>query len=399
MRAITDKKLFLQKISAGAFVVFTFSIVLLSAVKRDSLIYFLKESSRISSEIFFVLPETEHETNSPPQTAEEETTEALPTEKKSAEETAYHKYSLDEQDFISGENYLSPSSQNEDVYSDSPDTAETSFSDDSFEAGGKIISEYFGKGSGEDYIDLRKGGQIRNLTSLSQNELISLSEEPLPFEIKGDGTPEILIMHTHTTECYEDEEREFYDLNRASRILDEKQNMVAVGNAIADEIVKCGIGVIHDTTVHDYPDYNGSYDRSRETVLNIIRQYPTIKIILDIHRDAIERGDERVAAVTEINGKKAAQIMIICGADDGTMDMPNFRKNLIFASALESALESDNPTLTRPLLFDYRHYNQDISAGSLLIEVGSHANTLTQAKYSAKLIGQTLGKMFKKEKE
>ena len=183
-----------------------------------------------------------------------------------------------------------------------------------------------------------------------------------------------------------------------SRTTDDSKNMAAVGDAIATQLENAGIGVIHDTTKHDYPSYNGSYDRSRVTVQNILDEYPSIKVVLDIHRDAIERADgTRIAPTTEINGKKAAQLMIICGCDDGTMGMPNCLKNFRFASALQQQFETDYPTLSRPVLFDYRKYNQDMTTGSLLIEVGGHANSIEEAVYSGELIGKSLVDLFTKE--
>lgn len=86
--------------------------------------------------------------------------------------------------------------------------------------------------------------------------------------------------------------------------------------------------------------------------------------------------------------------MIISGCDDGTMNMPNYLKNFHFASFLQSKLESSYSGLTRPILFDYRFYNQDLTTGSLLIEVGSHGNTLEQVKYSGKLIGKSLAEII-----
>ena len=113
-----------------------------------------------------------------------------------------------------------------------------------------------------------------------------------------------------------------------------------------------------------------------------------------MHRDAIEpSGDQRVSAVAEIDGQTAAQVMIICGADNGG-NLPNFQQNLAFAAAWENAMESRYPGLTRPVLFDYRYYNQDLTTGSLLIEIGSHGNTLEQAKYSGRLVGQALAALF-----
>lgn len=311
-----------------------------------------------------------------------------------AEIYTYTEYAVDDSAMISAGSPLMPSSANEDISSDYPEAAPDSFSDEDYLQGGRIVPTLYGKYTGGDYIDLPNGGQVRNITSMDNSQLLSLAEQPPAFEITADGEPEVLIMHTHTTECYEPCEREYYDLNRSSRVLDSEQNMTVIGNEITYQLYQSGIGVIHDTTVHDYPDYNGSYDRSRETVQNILEQYPSVKVVLDIHRDAIEKDGDRIAPVTEIDGKKAAQVMIICGCDDGTMDMPNCTDNFKFACALQSRLESDYPTLTRPVLFDYRHYNQDLTPGSLLIEVGGHANTLEQAKYSGQLIGKSLSKLL-----
>jgi stage II sporulation protein P len=114
-----------------------------------------------------------------------------------------------------------------------------------------------------------------------------------------------------------------------------------------------------------------------------------------VHRDAISGEGYAMQPVAEINGKKAAQIMIISGCDDGTMGMPNYMQNFHFACLLQQQMETDYPTLTRPILFDYRKYNQDLTTGSLLIEVGSHGNTLEQAAYAGELFGKSLARVLK----
>jgi stage II sporulation protein P len=131
----------------------------------------------------------------------------------------------------------------------------------------------------------------------------------------------------------------------------------------------------------------------------ILEQYPSIKVVLDIHRDAISGDGIAYQPYVEIDGKEAAQVMIISGCDDGTLGMPSYIRNFRFACRLQERLEGDNPGLTRPILFDYRHYNQDLTTGSLLIEVGSHCNTLEQAQYSGQLIGRSLGGMLSDMKE
>lgn len=165
-----------------------------------------------------------------------------------------------------------------------------------------------------------------------------------------------------------------------------------VGDHIAAQLEASGIGVVHSDAVHDYPSYTGSYARSAETVKGILARYPSIKVVLDIHRDAIGSGGIIKQPVAEINGRKASQVMIISGCDDGTMGMPNYMQNFRFASLLQQQMETDYPGLTRPILFDYRKYNQDLTTGSLLIEVGSHGNTLEQSAYAGDLIGSSLAR-------
>lgn len=258
---------------------------------------------------------------------------------------------------------------------------------------GKIIFKNYGTNKGTRFINLDVAGQVRNATSVKNATLVKEAKKKPDFKIKANKKPEVLIMHTHTTEGFEPYERDYYDNSHPSRTKDLDKNVAKVGEALAKKLENAGIGVIHDKTIHDNPSYNGSYERSAVTVKKILKENPTIKVVLDIHRDAIvqENGD-RIAPIAEINGKKAAQVMIISGCDDGTMNMPNYLKNFRLASLLQQQIESDNKGLTRAVLFDYRKYNQDLTTGSLLIEVGAYSNSLDQAVYSAELIGDSIAK-------
>lgn len=265
------------------------------------------------------------------------------------------------------------------------------------EAGdGKITQLTYGKQAGENFIDLPMGGQLRNATKLSNNEVYAECLKAVDFSIKlnaPEDEPQVLIMHTHTTESYESEIREFYESGHLSRTTDNSMNMTAVGEEMAQVLEDYGIRVLHDTTVHDYPSYNGSYDRSRETVSHLLEKYPSIKVVLDVHRDAIERENgEWIAPSAEIDGESSAQVMIICGCDDGTQENPVSMKNLRTAALFQQYMESTHKGLTRPVLFDYRHYNQDLTEGSLLIEVGGHANSIGQAKYAGRLAADAIAK-------
>lgn len=258
--------------------------------------------------------------------------------------------------------------------------------------GGSIIRNTYEEYSGNSFFNLEKAGQVNNKTTVS-NETLQKESTYLPdFNIDNTTEPQVLIYHTHTTESFEPYVRDFYDANFNYRTTDDTKNIVMVGEEICKQLEAAGIGVIHAKDIHDYPSYNGSYARSRETITPILEQYPSIKVALDIHRDAISSENIAYQPFAVIDGKEAAQIMIISGCDDGTLGMPNYIKNFRFASYLQQQLESDNPGLTRPILFDYRKYNQDLTTGSLLIEVGSHGNTLEQVQYSGQLIGESLAK-------
>lgn len=258
---------------------------------------------------------------------------------------------------------------------------------------GTTANAHYGQGYGSAYIQAG-AGTIKNCTSLSPAEIAVAAGAGLPFAIDpASSEPQVLIMHTHATESYELEANGWFDPEYTARRTDTTLNMVSVGAEIAAKLNAAGIVTLQDATLHDYPSYNGSYERSNATVRAYLQKYPSIKVVLDVHRDAIETNGQRVAAVAEIDGVNAAQIMLICGADKNG-NLPNFKQNLGFAAAFENAMESRYPGLTRPVLFDYRYYNQDLTTGSLLIEIGSHGNTLAEAQYTGRLVGTAMAELF-----
>ncbi|MBP3857070.1 MAG: stage II sporulation protein P [Ruminiclostridium sp.] len=260
---------------------------------------------------------------------------------------------------------------------------------------GAIYEETLGRSGGPEYIDLANGAQLRNCTDIDNETILREYEKDCDINIERfSDEPQVLILHTHTTESYEPYTKDWYDEQYTSRSYDADYSVVAVGNAVSGQLASAGISVIHDCTVHD-AKYSGAYTRSLETAQSLIEQYPSIKIVLDIHRDAIEYSDgSRVSTVAEIDGKKAAQVMIICAADDGTYGVPDFFDNMRFACRLQESMEGLFPTLTRPILFQYCQYNQQVSHGALLMEVGSHGNSIDEAVYSGELIGRSLASML-----
>ena len=218
----------------------------------------------------------------------------------------------------------------------------------------------------------------------------------LGFDFDKSSDVQVLIYHTHTSESYIDCDVGYYYSDFYPRTSDTRYNVTRVGEAIAQSLRKEGIGVIHDTTLHD-DTYNGSYDRSYQTVQNYLKKYPKIKVTLDIHRDSIGADDYKVKPTFTYKGKKGAQIMIMSGYDpDGEYGFPDWEYNLRFALDLQKSCEDNFSGMTRPLNFGEFVYNMNVNTGSLLVEVGTEANTLSEAEYTGKLLGKALAKVLQK---
>ncbi len=236
------------------------------------------------------------------------------------------------------------------------------------------------------YLKNSSGAKIDIKTELQKGSSIKL---------KKTDEPQVLIMHTHTTETYIGG-RDYYTSADSSRSTDNAKNMAAIGDIIAAEVKAAGFSVIHDKTQHDYPSYSGSYDRSRVTVKEYLKKYPSIKIVIDVHRDALSSGSDKIKLVTDIGGKPAAQVMLVMGSQTGSVtSYPNWRQNLRLAMQFHSKMEKMYPSLARPMVVSSKLYNQHLTTGSMLIEVGTDANSLEEARYSAELVGKALAALLK----
>ena len=260
------------------------------------------------------------------------------------------------------------------------------------ENAGTVLEKNYPQGSGEKFIACG-AGSIKNNTRVPAAEVAAEIENPLPFAVAWTSPePQVLIMHTHATEDYRLSAGLWFTPGDGSRSTDRNLNMCAVGRVMADTLNAAGLNTLHDETLNDYPSYTGSYANSRAVVQQYLAQYPSIKIVLDVHRDAIEtESGSRMAPVCTVQGRQAAQVMLICGSDNGTtVTLPNWRQNLRFAAAWERAMEGTYPGFTRSVLLGYRFYNQDLTTGSLLIEIGGHGNNLNEALYAGQLAAKGL---------
>lgn len=205
--------------------------------------------------------------------------------------------------------------------------------------------------------------------------------------IELSSSPQVLIIHTHGSEAYHQAGEDVYTPSDPSRTEDKNFNMVRVGNELAEVFESRGISVIHDTNLYDYPTYTGSYNRSLESIEKYLEEYPSIKIVLDIHRDALEGDGTTYKVVADKLTEPCAQVMIVCGTDFNGLEHSGWRENLSFAALLQKRASEKYPSLMRPLTVSGSRYNQHATSGSLIIEIGTNGNTLQEALCAARYFG------------
>lgn len=239
-----------------------------------------------------------------------------------------------------------------------------------------------------------KNVQVKNNSSTDIDIKQELEAE-LGFTIKESSEPQVLIYHTHTSESFLTYDTGYFYESFYPRTTDSSQNVCAVGDEIAGQLNASGIVTLHDKTLHDYPSYNGAYDRSFATVSEYLKKYPSIKVVLDIHRDGIGSDSQKSKPVFTYNGIQGAQIMILAGYNyDGSEEFKDWEYNLRFALQIQNTASQMYPDMVRPLNFADFMYNMNINTGSLLIEMGAESNTLEEVRYSGYLLGKVLSKVL-----
>ena len=202
--------------------------------------------------------------------------------------------------------------------------------------------------------------------------------------------PQILILHTHGSESYTPAGDVDVVWSGNYRTTDSRYNVVAVGDAMAEVFAEAGISVLHDRTLYDYPSYNEAYDRSLAAIESYLAQYPSIRFILDIHRDAIADSDgNQYKVVSTVDGEEtAAQMTLVVGSDGSGLPHPDWMENLKLAVALQQDILTEYPTLMRPILLRDSRYNQHATTGSLLVEVGAAGNSPEEAALAGRLFAE-----------
>lgn len=219
--------------------------------------------------------------------------------------------------------------------------------------------------------------------STKDPDIGALLAQPLEWDLTGDE-PSVLILHTHSTESYTKNE-ETYKETASWRTLDESYNMLSIGDRVRQLLAENGINAIQDRELHDYPSYNGSYTDARKSIQAYLKEYPTIQMVLDLHRDASEGANGQLRTAATVNGETSAQLMLVLGTNHD-----NYEQNLSLALKLHAQLETQAPGITRPLQLRASRFNQDLSSGALLIEVGAAGNTHAEALLAAEQLAQAI---------
>ncbi|MGN0986180.1 MAG: stage II sporulation protein P [Candidatus Enterenecus sp.] len=210
---------------------------------------------------------------------------------------------------------------------------------------------------------------------------------------RGDG-PQVLIYHSHATEAYTMDGTDVYEESDSYRTLNTDQNVVRVGAEMTAILESAGIEVIHDTTLFDYPSYNDAYNRSYEAVTQWLEQYPSIQLVIDVHRDALAAADGTIYKTVAGTVDNCAQIMLVMGSDALGQVHPNWRVNLSLAVGIQKALTDKWATLARPIVLRTSRFNQHLSTGAILVEVGTHGNTLQEAITAGRLFARTIADLL-----
>lgn len=256
----------------------------------------------------------------------------------------------------------------------------------------KPIKETTISADGKGYYEA-DGVKVKNFTTYTF-DTGKLLNEPLTFDFKSNG-PLVLVVHSHSSESYTATDKNYYLPTDPDRTEDINYNVVRVGKEIVETLKKHGIETVHDTALHDYPSYNGSYKSSLASVESYLKKYPSIKLVLDIHRDAMVQADgTKLKLVADVQNKKAAQIMLLTGSNQGGLDHPDWRENLKFAIKLQRVINTMYPGLTRPVNFTKERYNTHTTHGSIIVEVGTTGNTLEEALVSAKMVGNAVAEFI-----
>ncbi|MGM0471802.1 MAG: stage II sporulation protein P [Bacillota bacterium] len=205
----------------------------------------------------------------------------------------------------------------------------------------------------------------------------------------------VAIYHSHTSESYDSSVFNFHSSPGT------KGDIVDVGSVMSKQLnQQYQIKTIHATRVNDQV-YRESYSQSRKLAQRLVSSNSNLKLVLDLHRDALAKENKDIFTTT-INGERVAKVMIVVARPepDYGLPHPDWQQNLELAERLAAKTKQMYPGLLREMkVVDNRRYNQDVHPHSLLLEVGGIDNTTAEAKRSAKLMADVIAAFLTDELE
>lgn len=184
-----------------------------------------------------------------------------------------------------------------------------------------------------------------------------------------------------------------YEATGNYRTTDLNYSVARVGTELTNYLQEKGFNVTHNTTYHDYPAYSGSYARSLNTLEGLLEGKNT-QLVFDLHRDAVGSSNE-YAPTIKINDNYVAQIMFVIGTNGGGLEHPNWVQNLKMAVKIQEKANEMYPGLFRPIIIRNSRYNQHLTNGSSIIEVGATGNTMEQCILSMQCLSNVLAEVCK----
>jgi stage II sporulation protein P len=197
---------------------------------------------------------------------------------------------------------------------------------------------------------------------------------------------DVAIYHTHNAESYVPSQGQ-------SKLEGHNGGVSVVGDEVTKVLEEKGIRVVHDLTIHDYPDFPTSYIHSAVTAQRLVKDNPNLSVLMDLHRDA--GLPQKETAI--VNGQTVARIMLIVGNSD-QLPNPHWRDNYAFAQKIGHLLETHYPGVLKGVRLKDGRFNQHISKQAILVEVGSDKNTLEEAEGAGRCLGEVLAEIVKQMK-
>ena len=238
------------------------------------------------------------------------------------------------------------------------------------------------------YTDIYKSVKIKNESKYT------LTQEMVTPNVDFTNKKDIIIYHTHTCESYTPTEANNYVASGNFRTTDLNYSVAGVGTELTNNLKSLGFNVNHDTTYHDYPAYTGSYTRSLATIQNILQNKPNSQFVIDLHRDALG-SNSNYGPTVQIGDEVGAQLMFVMGTDGGGLEHPNWLNNFKLAIKIQEKANEMYPGLFKPIILRDSRYNQHVTTGACIIEVGATGNTLEECKISMKYLAKVIEEVMK----